>query len=201
MGGILGRLLREFAVVIIVAVLISGVVSLTLTPMLCSRMLADEHKQQHGRFYAWSERMFAALLGGYRSTLARVLQHQRLTLAVFFAITVSTGILFNTMSKGFLPADDNGQILVFTEAAQDVSLLRGEMDLDTAPAAPPEVRLHDSCCIVAHSPCSWRRKTSSSACSRGPLETTALPFWWTSSMSFVALSRLYPKSFWNTYVT
>jgi hydrophobic/amphiphilic exporter-1 (mainly G- bacteria), HAE1 family len=121
MGGILGRLLREFAVVIIVAVLISGVVSLTLTPMLCSRMLADEHKIQHGRFYAWSERMFTALLGGYRSTLAWVLQHQRLTLAVFLAITVSTGVLFNTMPKGFLPADDNGQILVFTEAAQDVS--------------------------------------------------------------------------------
>ena len=121
MGGILGRLLREFAVVIIVAVLISGIVSLTLTPMLCSRMLADEHKIQHGRFYAWSERMFTALLGGYRSTLAWVLQHQRLTLAVFLAITVSTGVLFNTMPKGFLPADDNGQILVFTEAAQDVS--------------------------------------------------------------------------------
>jgi HAE1 family hydrophobic/amphiphilic exporter-1 len=121
MGGILGRLLREFAVVIIVAVLISGVVSLTLTPMLCSRMLVDEHKKQHGRFYAWSERMFAALLGGYRSTLAWVLQHQRLTLAAFFAITIATGVLFNTMSKGFLPADDNGQILVFTEAAQDVS--------------------------------------------------------------------------------
>ena len=121
MGGILGRLLREFAVVIIVAVLISGVVSLTLTPMLCSRMLVDERNKQHGRFYAWSERMFAALLGGYRSTLAWVLQHRRLTLATFFAITVGTGVLFNTMSKGFLPADDNGQILVFTEAAQDVS--------------------------------------------------------------------------------
>ncbi|HEY1458926.1 MAG TPA: efflux RND transporter permease subunit [Casimicrobiaceae bacterium] len=121
MGGILGRLLREFAVVIIVAVLISGFVSLTLTPMLCSRMLVDEHKKRHGRFYAWSERMFDTLRDGYRTTLATVLLHHRLTLMAFFAIAIGTGFLFSIMSKGFLPSDDNGQILVFTEAAQDVS--------------------------------------------------------------------------------
>jgi HAE1 family hydrophobic/amphiphilic exporter-1 len=121
MGGILGRLLREFGVVIIVAVLISGFVSLTLTPMLCSRMLVDERREKHGRFYALSERAFEALLSGYRDTLAWVLRHQRLTLAAFFAITVATGFLFTTMPKGFLPADDQGLILVFTEAAQDVS--------------------------------------------------------------------------------
>jgi HAE1 family hydrophobic/amphiphilic exporter-1 len=121
MGGILGRLLREFAVVIIVAVLISGVVSLTLTPMLCSRMLVDEHHKKHGRIYAFSERMFDALLERYRLGLTWVLRHQPLTLAVFGIITVCTGLLFVNMSKGFLPADDSGQILVFTEAAQDVS--------------------------------------------------------------------------------
>src|SRR6266566_913335 len=121
MGGILGRLLRELGVVIIVAVLISGFVSLTLTPMLCSRMLVDERKKKHGRFYAFSERAFNALLSGYRDTLAWVLRHQRLTLAAFFAVTLATGFLFSTMSKGFLPADDQGLILVFTEAAQDVS--------------------------------------------------------------------------------
>jgi HAE1 family hydrophobic/amphiphilic exporter-1 len=121
MGGILGRLLREFAVTIIVAVLISGFVSLTLTPMLCSRMLADEHSRPHGRIYAVSERMFEALLGAYRSSLAWVLRRRRLTLAVFLAITAATAFLFNLMPKGFLPADDSGQILVFTEAAQDVS--------------------------------------------------------------------------------
>jgi HAE1 family hydrophobic/amphiphilic exporter-1 len=121
MGGILGRLLREFGVVIIVAVLISGFVSLTLTPMLCSRMLVDERTKKHGRFYAISERAFNALLNGYRDSLAWVLRHQRLTLAAFFAITIATGILFSTMPKGFLPADDQGLILVFTEAAQDVS--------------------------------------------------------------------------------
>ncbi len=121
MGGILGRLLREFAVVIIVAVLISGLVSLTLTPMLCSRMLVDEHQKKHGRIYALSERFFDALLDRYRRALGWVLQRQPLTLATFAAITVCTGFLFSTMSKGFLPADDSGQILVFTEGAQDVS--------------------------------------------------------------------------------
>src|SRR5213595_2307803 len=121
MSGILGRLLREFGVVIIVAVLISGFVSLTLTPMLCSRMLVDEHTKKHGRIYAMSERMFDAMLGGYRRTLTLALAHRRLTLAVFFAVTLATGILFTTMSKGFLPADDQGLILVFTEASQDVS--------------------------------------------------------------------------------
>src|SRR5438477_282482 len=121
MGGILGRLLRDFGVVIIDALLISGFVSLTLTPMLCSRMLVDEHARKHGRFYALSERAFDAWLSGYRGTLAWVLRHQRLTLGAFFAITVVTGFLFSTMSKGFLPADDQGLILVFTEAAQDVS--------------------------------------------------------------------------------
>ena len=121
MGGILGRLLREFAVVIIVAVLISGVVSLTLTPMLCSRMLVDEHRRKHGRVYAFSERMFDALLEHYRRGLTWVLRHQRPMLALFGLITVCTALLFMNMSKGFLPADDSGQILVFTEAAQDVS--------------------------------------------------------------------------------
>jgi len=121
MGGILGRLLREFAVTIIGAVLISGLVSLTLTPMLCSRMLSSEHDRRHGRLYALSERMFDAMLSTYRSTLSWVMRHQRLTIAVFFAITIGTGFLFVWMPKGFLPADDSGLILVFTEAAQDVS--------------------------------------------------------------------------------
>jgi HAE1 family hydrophobic/amphiphilic exporter-1 len=121
MGGILGRLLREFAVTIIVAVLISGIVSLTLTPMLCSRMLVDEHKRKHGRVYAFSERVFEVILDGYRRSLALAMRHQGLVLAAFAGVAICTGVLFATMSKGFLPADDNGQILVFTEAAQDVS--------------------------------------------------------------------------------
>jgi len=121
MGGILGRLLKEFAVTIIVAVLISGVVSLTLTPMLCSRMLKVEREQKHGRIYALSERMFEAMLATYRGSLAWVMRHQRLTMAAFGAIVVATALLFYYMPKGFLPSDDVGQVFVITEANQDVS--------------------------------------------------------------------------------
>jgi HAE1 family hydrophobic/amphiphilic exporter-1 len=121
MGGILGRLLHEFAVTIIVAVLISGLVSLTLTPLLCSRMLKVERDQRHGRIYAWSERMFNAMLAAYRTSLTWVMQRRRLTMAVFAAIFVGTGVLFAYTPKGFLPSDDVGQLFVITEAAQDIS--------------------------------------------------------------------------------
>ena len=112
MGGILGRLLKEFAVTIIVAVLISGFVSLTLTPMLCSRMLADEHKKRHGRVYAFSERdVRRGAATPTAASLAVVLRHRRLTMGAFGAIFVATGVLFSYMPKGFLPADDVGQIV------------------------------------------------------------------------------------------
>src|SRR5262249_23052644 len=94
MGGILGRLLKEFAVTIIVAVLISGFVSLTLTPLLCSRWLKIEREQQHGRIYAWSERMFEAMLAAYRGSLAWSLRNRRFTIVTFFAIVIGTGFFF-----------------------------------------------------------------------------------------------------------
>src|SRR5215469_12721562 len=121
MGGVLGRLLNEFAVTIMSAILVSGFVSLTLTPMLCSRFLKHHHNAQHGRIYALSERVFEAWLAIYRASLARVMRHRRLTIAAFFAIVVGTALLFVYMPKGFLPSDDVGQVFVITEAAQDVS--------------------------------------------------------------------------------
>ncbi|HET8876167.1 MAG TPA: efflux RND transporter permease subunit, partial [Casimicrobiaceae bacterium] len=121
MGGILGRLLHEFAVTIIVAVLLSGFVSLTLTPLLCSRMLKVERKEDHGRIFAANERAFQAVLSAYRSSLQWVLHHRRLTMLVFTAIFVGTAFLFSWMPKGFLPSDDVGQLFVITEAAQDIS--------------------------------------------------------------------------------
>jgi HAE1 family hydrophobic/amphiphilic exporter-1 len=121
MGGILGRLLHEFAVTIIVAVLISGFVSLTLTPLLCSRMLTITHPRDHGRLYRASENAFQAILSAYRGSLAWVLRRRRLTMAAFAAIFVGTGVLFYYMPKGFLPSDDVGQLFVITEAAQDIS--------------------------------------------------------------------------------
>ncbi len=121
MGGIVGRLLHEFAVTIIVAVLLSGFVSLTLTPLLCSRMLRLERDEAHGRVYAFAGRMFDYLLAGYRASLTLVLAHRRLAMLGFGALFIATGVLFTYMPKGFLPSDDVGQLFVFTEAAQDIS--------------------------------------------------------------------------------
>ncbi|MGH8765000.1 MAG: efflux RND transporter permease subunit, partial [Burkholderiales bacterium] len=121
MGGIIGRLLHEFAVVIIVAVLISGFVSLTLTPMMCARILRPQHSVAHGRLYRLTERGFDALRHAYQTTLERSLAHARLVLMAFFAITIATGVMFARMPKGFLPTEDTGQLFCFTEAAQDIS--------------------------------------------------------------------------------
>jgi HAE1 family hydrophobic/amphiphilic exporter-1 len=121
MGGIIGRLLHEFAVVIIVAVLISGFVSLTLTPMMCARILPAQHAVAHGRLYRLTERGFEGLRRAYQWTLDWSLAHARLVLMAFFAITIVTGFMFARMPKGFLPTEDTGQLFCFTEAAQDIS--------------------------------------------------------------------------------
>ena len=120
MGGIIGRLLHEFAVTIVAAVLVSGFVSLSLTPMLCSRMLKPHQAERHGRIYQACERGFEAMAGFYRRTLSMCLAHQRAVLAVFGLILLATVVLFVKVPKGFLPEDDTGQLFVFTEAAQDV---------------------------------------------------------------------------------
>ncbi len=121
MGGILGKLLHEVAVAIIASVLISGLVSLTLTPLMCSRLLRAEASIQHGRLYAWTEALFEGTRRLYGRSLHWVLDHRRFTLGVFFLILIATGVLFARMPKGFLPSEDVGQLLCFTEAAQDVS--------------------------------------------------------------------------------
>ena len=120
MGGIVGRLLHEFAVVIGAAVLVSGFVSLTLTPMACSRFLRPP-RHAHGRVYAASERVFTAMLATYERTLKLVLRHPRATFAVFLATVGLTGYLFVIIPKGFIPNEDTGQVFAFTEAAQDIS--------------------------------------------------------------------------------
>ena len=121
MGGILGRLLHEFAIVIMVAVLISGFVSLTLTPMMCSRILKPHSAEKHGYLFLQSERAFEAAKGAYAASLRWTLAHQRFTMVVFLGIIVVTGFLFAKMPKGFLPSEDSGQLFCFTEAPQDVS--------------------------------------------------------------------------------
>ncbi|HET8608168.1 MAG TPA: efflux RND transporter permease subunit, partial [Burkholderiales bacterium] len=123
MGGILGRLLHEFAVTIMTAVLLSGFVSLSLTPMLCSRIL-QPHTSRHGRLYMLSERGFDALRNGYDRSLQWVLRHERLAMMTFLVIIVATAYLFYVVPKGFLPEEDTGQLFVFTEAAQDIGFDR-----------------------------------------------------------------------------
>ena len=120
MGGVVGRLLHEFAVVITVAVLVSGVVSLTLTPMLCSRFLRPPG-ESHGRLFLASERFFDGMLRTYDYSLKWTLAHRRLTMAVMLATFVLTAWLFQRIPKGFIPTEDTGQIFAFTEAAQDIS--------------------------------------------------------------------------------
>jgi len=122
MGGILGKLLNEFAATIMVSVLISGFVSLTLTPMLCARLLKSHALQRPpGRFFRASEWLFEAWLGLYRRSLEAVLKRQNLTLILFFAVIYATGWLFENSPKGFLPADDTGQLRGMAEAASDIS--------------------------------------------------------------------------------
>jgi hydrophobic/amphiphilic exporter-1 (mainly G- bacteria), HAE1 family len=121
MGGILGRLLHEFAVTISLAVLISGIVSLTLTPMLCSRFLRPPGTMRHGRFYALSEQAYAGMLKAYEWSLRKTLDHGLATLILSGLILVATGYLFIIIPKGFLPSEDTGQIIGFTEANQGIS--------------------------------------------------------------------------------
>jgi len=121
MGGLVGRLLHEFAVTTGVAILVSGFVSLTLTPMLCSRFLKPHGGPAHGRFDAASERVFQRTLAAYKWSLDRVLHHQPATMLISGLLLVLTVYLFAVMPKGFLPSDDTGQIFAFTEAAQGIS--------------------------------------------------------------------------------
>src|SRR6202011_5592096 len=106
MGGIVGRLFHEFAITVTAAIVVSVVVSLTLTPMLCSRFLVSEHDRQHGRLYRVIERGFDAVVDAYRRGLDVVLRHQFATLMVFFATVAITGVLFVLIPKGFFPTQD-----------------------------------------------------------------------------------------------
>ncbi|PYQ01751.1 MAG: acriflavine resistance protein B, partial [Acidobacteria bacterium] len=142
MSGLLGRLLHEFAVTIGVAILVSGFVSLTLTPMLCSRFLRPHGREAHGRFYRASERAFDASLHAYDWSLKRVLRHRRATMAVSAVVLLATVWLFMVMPTGFLPSEDIGQAFAFTEAAQGISfdeMARHQQALAAIVGADPNV--------------------------------------------------------------
>jgi hydrophobic/amphiphilic exporter-1 (mainly G- bacteria), HAE1 family len=143
MSGVVGRLLHEFAVTISAAVLVSGFVSLTLTPMLCSRFIRHTPKEAHGRLYRVFESFFGALLAGYDRTLSWCLRHRRTVLVSFF-ITVAASIgLYMKIPKDFLPSGDSGRIVVYTEAAQDTSfaaMVRNQRQIAELVAKDPNVK-------------------------------------------------------------
>lgn len=121
MAGILGRLFHEFAVTIAVAILVSGFVSLSLTPMLCSKFVQPSHQQNANRLFQTSERVFDGLLWVYESSLKQVLKHHRATMIVSGILLLLTCYLFVIVPKGFIPTEDTGQISGSTLAAQDIS--------------------------------------------------------------------------------
>jgi HAE1 family hydrophobic/amphiphilic exporter-1 len=121
MGGIVGRLLHEFAVTIACAIVVSGVVSLTLTPMLCSRFVRAQHGLRHGRFYRASEWAFDRVQGAYGKSLGWSLNHRFVIFLVFVGSLIGTIYFFNDIPKDFLPSEDSGQISSATEGANGIS--------------------------------------------------------------------------------
>lgn len=126
MGGIIGRLFQEFAVTIGAAILVSGFVSLTLTPMLCSRFLKHEESRTHGKMYNLFEKGFQVLLQAYAISLRAVLRHRLKTLLFSFVLLGVTAYLFMIIPKGFIPSQDIGQINGGTEAIQGISYTQME---------------------------------------------------------------------------
>ena len=120
MGGIIGRLFREFALTVTASIAVSALVSLTLAPMLCARFMRPQ-SHHHGRIYRFIESGFEMLLSFYRQTLDVVLRHQAITLLVFFATMALTGAMLYSIPKGFFPIQDIGLISGISEAAQDIS--------------------------------------------------------------------------------
>jgi multidrug efflux pump len=121
MGGIVGRLFREFAVVLSVAIAVSLLISLTTTPMMCARLLKNPGEERHGRLYQASERAFDAVLRGYRGALSWVLRHQPLTLLVTLVTMAATVYLYTVVPKGFFPQQDTGRLNGSIQGDQDTS--------------------------------------------------------------------------------
>jgi hydrophobic/amphiphilic exporter-1 (mainly G- bacteria), HAE1 family len=142
MGGIVGRLLHEFAVTIGVAILVSGFVSISLTPMLCSRFLKAPHQQRHGRVYNAIEWVFGLWLRAYDRTLRVALDYRLATLAVSGALLAGTVYLFMLVPKGFLPSEDQGRFNISTEGVQGISfdeMVRKQSEVAAIVARDPNV--------------------------------------------------------------
>ncbi len=142
MGGVIGRLFREFAVTLAMAIFVSMIVSLTLTPMMASRFLRAHSEIRHGRFYQWSERLFDRLLRSYERGLDLALDWSRTTLVIFFVTVGLSVYLFTIIPKGFFPQQDNGFLTGVSEASQDISfeaMKRHQVELNNIVQADPAV--------------------------------------------------------------
>ncbi len=142
MGGVIGRLFREFAVTLAMAIFVSLVVSLTLTPMMASRFLRARSEMKHGRFYQWNERAFDKMLHAYQRGLDLALRWSRTTLCIFFATVALSVYLFVIIPKGFFPQQDNGFLTAVSETAQDISfadMKRHQEELSRIVQADPAV--------------------------------------------------------------
>jgi HAE1 family hydrophobic/amphiphilic exporter-1 len=140
MGGIIGRLFREFALTVTASIIVSALVSLTLAPMMCARFM--RHETEHGRIYRAIEAMFDAIVSGYRRTLDVVLRHQGVTLCVFFVTLALTAAMAIQIPKGFFPIQDTGLISGLSEAAQDVSpdeMIRLQRELGEVLLSDPDI--------------------------------------------------------------
>jgi len=142
MGGVIGRLFREFAVTLAMAIFVSMIVSLTLTPMMASRFLRAHSETRHGRFYQWSERAFERMLHAYERGLDLALRWSKTTLAIFFATIALSVYLFVIIPKGFFPQQDNGFLTGVSEMSQDISfsdMKRKQEELSRIVQADPAV--------------------------------------------------------------
>ncbi len=142
MGGVVGRLLHEFAVTISVAILVSGLVSISLTPMLCSRFLKPPHAQKHGFLYNAIESVFNGWLKLYDWTLRLTLRFGLVTMLASFALIIGTGYLFTLVPKGFLPSEDQGRFMVSTEGIQGIGfddMVRHQMQVAEIVQKDPDI--------------------------------------------------------------
>jgi len=147
MGGIVGRLLHEFSVTIGVAILVSGFVSISLTPMLCSRFLKPPRAERHGRLYNASERVFDAALRAYDWTLRQSLRFRAVMMAASLLLLVGTVYLFMRIPKGFLPTEDTGRLNISTEAVQGATLgdmLRHHEEMSSILNVDPNIHEFDT---------------------------------------------------------
>jgi HAE1 family hydrophobic/amphiphilic exporter-1 len=142
MGGLVGRLLEEFAVTIGVAIIVSGFVSISLTPMLCSRFLKPPHSQRHGRLYNLTERLFERWLRAYDWSLQLSLKHRALTMASSLLLVGGSAYLFVLIPKGFLPSEDQGRFNITVEGIQGIGfdeMLRHQMEVADIVAQDPDI--------------------------------------------------------------